>query len=200
MKKILSLILTLIIPLILFSQDYEEIKVSELPKGVESYVKKKMPGTEIIRAARGTESGQTIYATVLLYQGQKRIMIFDKEGNFLRKAENISSQTTAPPPVSDSSTPKSGSAPSSKPETASQQTIPEKSLPVATQNYLKNHHTNYTLLDIKYVPFAESPIFKVVLRDATSDNVYIFNVSGEMTNKRSYTHASSPFVKQYPLQ
>ena len=200
MKNIFSLLLVFLIPFILFSQDYEEIKASELPKGVKQYLNKYMPGSEISRAAKGIEHGNTIYATVIQDKSNKRILIFDEEGRFLRKAENLSSPSTDPPPISNTANPKSESAPASKPNAVAMQTIPEKSLPESIRTFLRENHTNYTLLEITYVPFAEAPLFKILLRDAQSDNLYLFNARGEKTSKRSYELVNSPFTKQYPLK
>ena len=200
MKTIFSLILLLLFPLILFSQDYEEIKVSELPKGVRDYVTNNMPGSEISRAVQGIENGQSVYATVIKFRNNKRIMVFDKEGNFLRKAENLASPSTYPPPMSNTANPKSGTAPQSGSGAIAMETIPEKSLPESIRKFLKENHTNYTILEAKHIPIGEAPLFQVILRDSQSDNVYLFNAKGEMMSKRSYELSSSPFTKQFPLK
>ena len=193
MKNILSLAIAVLFPIILFSQDYEEIKAKELPKGVHEYLTKNMPGATIARAARGIEQGQTIYAAVIEVGTDKRVMIFDKDGAFLRKANSLSSTSTDPPPMSNTANSKS------ERNSVPQQSIPEKSLPASTQKFLKDNHSNYTLLEITYIPFSNAPLYKVILRDSKSDNVYIFNADGGIKNKRSYELSSSPFTKQFPL-
>ncbi|MBE0646230.1 MAG: hypothetical protein IH596_00430 [Bacteroidales bacterium] len=194
MKTFYSIILLLAFPLIIFSQDYEEIKTSELPKGVRDYVTTNMPGGEISRAVKGTDQGQTVYGTVIDFRGNKRIMIFDNEGNFLRRAENFNAPSSDPPPPANTNTHSAGSG------AIPMEKVQEKSLPDAIKKFLKENHTTYTILDAKIVPLGEAPMFQVILRDATTDNNYLFNAKGVLMKKKSYELSKSPFVNQYPLK
>jgi hypothetical protein len=153
-----------------------------------------MPGAEISKAAKGTENGQPAFGAVIEFRGSKRIMIFDKEGNFLRKADNFNPPTAEPPPSTNTNTHTAGSG------ATPMESVQEKSLPDAIQKFLKENHTTYLILDAKIVPLGESPIFQIILRDATTDNNYLFNAKGDLVKKNSYELSKSPFVNQYPLK
>lgn len=192
--------LLVLYPLFLFSQDYVEIKTSDLPKGVHEYVTSNMPGGVIARAVSGTEQGQTVYAAVIEFRGNKRVMVFDKEGSFLRKADNLSSSASESPAMSNTANPKSASAPESGSGAMPMQPVEEKSLPEPIRKFLKENHTTYTILEAKIVPLSESPMFQIILRDSKTDNNYLFNARGDLMKKRSYELDKSPFVGQFPLK
>ncbi len=196
MKKIALSLFIFLTPFFLVAQDYEEIKISQLPKGVTTYVEKNMPGGTIVRAAKGVENGQDLYAAVIEIRGDKRIMIFDKDGNFVRRAKSLTSP--AEPPQTKTSTTTTTHTQSNLTLIAPKPVEPA-SLPENIQKFLKNNHKNGKVLESKLLTLGETPIFQIVYRDATTDNVYHFDAKGEYMKKRTYILKNSPFKYQYPL-
>jgi len=197
MKKNFFLISILLVPYLVLSQNYSEIRVPELPRGVQDYVTKNMPGGTISRAAKITENGQTVYGAVISYRDGKYSMVFDKDGNFLRKVESLSSSSL-------SSISKSGAVPSSSASsqpplgTVAMKTIPESSLPAPVRKVIKETYQIYTILEAKEVPISATPVYQVILRDVKCDYVYLFNAKGDILSRRSYELKNSPFLGQFP--
>jgi len=194
MKKLALSMLVFLAPFLLVAQDYEEIKPNKLPKGVHSYVDKNMPGGTIIRAAKGKENEQYVYAAIIEIRNNKRIMIFDKDGNFLRRTTSLTG-TPEPPPTKVNNTTK---------ERSNMTIIPPKKmepseLPPNIQKFLKDNHKNGRVLQAKMLTLGETPIFQIIYRDETTDNVYHFDAKGEYMKKRTYILKNSPFKHQYPI-
>ncbi len=75
----------------LYAQDKKmsEIKVSQLPKGVSEWVSKNIPGGSITRAGKIEENGGLSYVAMVDIKGQNRAFVFDKEGKFIGKGDNV---------------------------------------------------------------------------------------------------------------
>lgn len=200
MRPVFSLLLMILFPLIGLSQDWTEIKPNELPKGIHDYVTSNMPGADIDRAAKGSEQGQDVYAAVINFRNSKRMMIFDAKGNFLRKADDLSSPANNPPAMANTANPKSGSVPESTSGALKMESVQEKALPETIKKTLKDNHTTYTVLSAKLVPLGESPLFQLIVRDANTDNSYLFNAKGEQLKRTVYELNKSPFVHEFPLK
>jgi len=182
---------------LLFSQEYTEINISDLPKKVHAYVDEIMPGASISKAAKSLDNQQVIYGTVIRFRDGKYCMLFDKDGNFLRKVENLSaaSFTSAVPPATASS---ATAEPPPPPGTVAMKTIPESSLPEGVRKVIRETYKSYTILEAKEVPIGQAPIYQVILRDSASDHVYLFSRKGEILSRRSYELNNSPFLGQFP--
>ncbi len=87
MKKFIALLFVMLFSAAVFAQtkDYTEIKVSALPKNTTDWIKKNMPQGTIVKAAVGNENNQKIYFAQVEVKGDKRLLRFDKDGNFLGK-------------------------------------------------------------------------------------------------------------------
>jgi hypothetical protein len=72
-----------------FSQKMSEIKTSSLPKSVTEYVQKNLPGSQITKAAKVEDKGVVTYNVAVDVKGKKHILIFDKDGKFLKKGDNV---------------------------------------------------------------------------------------------------------------
>lgn len=104
MKNIITLLLSLFIVISVMAQDKKvsEIKTSELPKAVNTWVKDNLPGSSITRAGKIEEKGVVTYAAMIESKGRKHSYLFDKDGKFIGKGDNAASQPKQTPPVSTS--------------------------------------------------------------------------------------------------
>jgi hypothetical protein len=103
MKKVMLIALLFVFAVAGYSQDRKmtEIKASDLPKGVTTWVNSNLPGGKITRAGKIEEKGTISYAAVVEAKGSKHSYIFDKDGKFVGKGDNVSA---APKPASTGTT------------------------------------------------------------------------------------------------
>jgi hypothetical protein len=191
MKRLYTFYLFLLVPVFIIAQEYEEIKVSELPKTIPAYVSEVMPGGVISRAAKATENGQLYYAAVIDFRGNKRIMIFDKDGNFVKRVEKLNQQAkpvSQPGTGSPSGTPANATANSTK-------IIPAGSLPATVQSYLRQNHPNGNISEAKQLIINRIPFYQVTVSETTRDLVLTFNKDGKYLSKRTYYKQTTPAPK-----
>ncbi len=74
---------------LLFAQKQTEIKASQLPKATTDYITSNLPGTTIFRAVKADDKGTITYNVAVDVKGRKHIFVFDKDGNFLKKGDNL---------------------------------------------------------------------------------------------------------------
>jgi len=191
------ILLTGLLPALLLAQDYEKIEVKKLPKGVQTYVNENMPGGTIVNAAQATSNGRTVYAAVIEFRESKRIMIFDEKGNFLRKADNLSSANEPAPPKEPQAPVTYNTQPER--ELTPLVDIPASALPEEARNYIQKTFPNGIVKEVKKVDMGENILYQVVIRDPATDNVYFFNGKGNYLKHRSYQLKDSPYLGKYPL-
>ena len=82
-----------------FAQDRKvtELKSSQLPKETQTWITKNIPGGTITRAGKIEEKGVLTYAAVVELQGQKHAYLFDKDGKFAGKGDNLFGGKGQPP-------------------------------------------------------------------------------------------------------
>jgi hypothetical protein len=99
MKKVITICSAIVLAIVVFAQTQTEIKVDQLPKKVSEYVQKNMPGAKTERAMKEDNKGVINYYALVSLGGQNHILVFDKDGNFLKKGDNIfkESQKQNPP-------------------------------------------------------------------------------------------------------
>ena len=110
MKRIFAIFITLLFATAIFAQTRTEIKIDQLPKKVTEYITKNLPGAKTERAMKEDDKGVISFYTLNSIADQHHILVFDKDGNFLKKGDNIfkESQKSNPPkpaapPVGDKS-------------------------------------------------------------------------------------------------
>ena len=109
---------------VVFAQDKKmtEIKTSQLPKEITKWVTQNLPGGNLTRAGKIEEKGTLSYVAVVESRGQKHAYLFDKDGNFTGKGDNVlnaksqgpDATKAAPaktPPAGTNTDPRQGSAP-----------------------------------------------------------------------------------------
>ena len=99
MKRIFAICIPVLFATALFAQTRTEIKIDQLPKKVSEYVTKNLPGAKIDRAMKEDNKGDISYYALVISAGQNHILVFDKDGNFVKKGDNIfkESQKQNPP-------------------------------------------------------------------------------------------------------
>jgi hypothetical protein len=186
MKK-LSLTLVLFLSfVVVFAQTYQEIKVSKLPKGVTNYVAANFRGAKIVKAGQGSQNGITYYGAVLEDRGRKFSMIFDKDGNFLQKVENLSKVTLPGTTASTTKTPVNTLMPQGvKP-------LPLTSMPKTVQDYVRTTYPKGTLKSSGTYSKDGSAYLLVVLYDQNRDHYLTFTQKGVYVAKEYKTGAALP--------
>lgn len=91
MKKIILVLFATFSIAFLFAQDRKmsEIKPADLPRETSKWVTTNIPGGSIVRAGKIEEKGTVNFVAVVENKGQKRSYIFDKEGKFVGKGDNL---------------------------------------------------------------------------------------------------------------
>ena len=87
MKKIVVLIITLFFTGMIYAQTKTEVKVTDLPKSISAFISKNMEGFTIDKAFKVLDKGVQTYDVFIKNGDKKHVVAFDKDGNFLKKAE-----------------------------------------------------------------------------------------------------------------
>lgn len=66
-----------------------ELKPDQLPKETSKWVSTNIQGGKVVRAGKIEEKGTLTYVAVVEAQGQKRVYLFDKSGNFSGKGDHL---------------------------------------------------------------------------------------------------------------
>jgi hypothetical protein len=101
MKKTLLILFIAFLGINLFAQTEFEVKFKDLPKGTQKYVQKNFDGWTIYKAMQGENAkGKMTSCEVFVSKGtEKNRLIFDKDGEFVKK-EAVTEPAAAPTPVS----------------------------------------------------------------------------------------------------
>jgi hypothetical protein len=98
MKKITILLAVLLISACAFAQKATEIQVSKLPKATTDYISDNLPGAKITKASKVEDKGVLTYSVDIDVKGHKHVLIFDKDGKFL-KALRLQNPRKRLPPI-----------------------------------------------------------------------------------------------------
>ncbi len=98
MKQTILLAVILFFASAVFAQEkkMQEIKSSDLPKGVTTWVKDNLPDGKITRAGKIDDKGVISYAVAVESKGRKHSYLFDKDGKFVGKGDNLINPPKAP--------------------------------------------------------------------------------------------------------
>jgi hypothetical protein len=106
MKKLLVAIVTLVFAVSVFAQKGEEIKTSELPKNITTWINQNFKKPSIERAAKVTENKNILgYCVSVDTKGRKTILVFDKNGKYLEKVQKIADAQNVLKPAQPQPTP-----------------------------------------------------------------------------------------------
>lgn len=98
MKQTILLVVILFFTTVAFAQEkkMQEIKSADLPKGVTTWVKDNLPDGKITRAGKIDDKGVISYAVSVESKGRKHSYLFDKDGKFAGKGDNLINPPKAP--------------------------------------------------------------------------------------------------------
>jgi hypothetical protein len=99
MKKLIIVVIAVFLATVTFGQkqNYTEIKPSALPKNATTWIKKNMSQSTIQKAAVSTDKGTTTYLVILEYNGNKKMIRFNKNGEYLGKGTSNRDNPQAKP-------------------------------------------------------------------------------------------------------
>ena len=100
MKKTLLILVIAFLGINLFAQTEFEVKFKDLPKATQKYVQKNFDGWTVYKAMQGENTkGKMTSCEVFVSKGTEKLrLIFDKDGEFVKK-EAITEQSAAPAPA-----------------------------------------------------------------------------------------------------
>lgn len=94
MKKITILFAAILISASVFAQKSTVIQTSKLPKAATDYISDNLPGAKITKASKVEDKGVLTYSVDIDVKGHKHVLIFDKDGKFLKKGDALIDSTT----------------------------------------------------------------------------------------------------------
>jgi hypothetical protein len=96
MKNVSLLLVALIIFSDILAQKITEFKTKDLPKSIEKYINVNMPGSTIFKAVKLDHNDKVTYSVAIDVRGKKQILVFDKNGKFLKKGDDLKSPVNKP--------------------------------------------------------------------------------------------------------
>jgi hypothetical protein len=96
MRKIILIFATILFSTVIFAQKSTEIPAAKLPKATTDYLKDNLPGTKIDKAFKVEDKGVITYNVNVDVKGKKHLFIFDKDGKFLKKGDDLIQSGGAP--------------------------------------------------------------------------------------------------------
>ena len=104
--------MAVILSSLMYAQDKKmsEIKINQLPKGVADFVKQNLPGGTITRAGKIEDKSEVNYVAVVEVKGTKHSYLFDKDGKFKGKGDQLNNKNTKAAPANTLTDPKAASA------------------------------------------------------------------------------------------
>jgi hypothetical protein len=106
MKKILLTIVAVVFGISVFAQKGEEIKKSELPKNITTWISQNFKKPSIERAAKVTDNKNLLgYCVSVDTKGRKTILVFDKNGKYLEKVQKVADAQNVLKPAQPQPTP-----------------------------------------------------------------------------------------------
>jgi hypothetical protein len=89
MKKLVLVLLVSFCTTVLFAQKTTEVKTKDLPKATTDWVKTNMPPATIQKSIKLEDKGTVTYNVLVLSAGRKHILVFDKDGKYLQKGDDL---------------------------------------------------------------------------------------------------------------
>jgi hypothetical protein len=163
------------------AQEYTDIKVMQLPKKTQAYLAENMKGMTPSRTVKIENNGVLSYGVVYEVSGRKRVLVFDKDGNFTQKGDKLNSGSAAVQPANSSGT---GTI---KP--AGNNTIPiaVEKLPAPTQTYLKTTYPSGKIAISNQLTENSIIFYQVTVIDGNKSHVIAFDSKGKYLSEQTFT-------------
>jgi hypothetical protein len=91
MKKSLIFLVAFICFFGAFAQKMTVVKTKDLPKPIEKFINDNMPGASIFKAVKVDDKSTLTYNVAIDIHGRKHILVFNKDGKFLKRGDDLSS-------------------------------------------------------------------------------------------------------------
>ena len=85
MKKVLVTFMVALFATVVLGQTKTELKTADLPKNVTDYITLNMKNSTIDKAFKVDNKGEITYKVVVMNGKEKKVLHFDKNGNFVNK-------------------------------------------------------------------------------------------------------------------
>jgi hypothetical protein len=89
MKKIMILLIIILVFNGAFAQKITEVRKEDLPKTILKYISNNYKGATVFKAVKLDDKGSLIYNVAIDIHGRKQILVFDKDGRFLKKGDDF---------------------------------------------------------------------------------------------------------------
>jgi uncharacterized protein involved in high-affinity Fe2+ transport len=89
MKKLKMIVVFSLFFLVLSAQKYQEVHKQDLPRKIDSYIRSNQKDATFFKAVKQEEKGITTYDVALDIHGKKQILVFDKNGKYVRKGDKL---------------------------------------------------------------------------------------------------------------
>jgi hypothetical protein len=93
MKKVTLTLFIALFSMMVFAQTKTEMKPSELPKSITDYIAQNVKAFTIFKAFKVDSKGVITYDVVVTKGSDKRILVFDKDGKFMKKGDQETKET-----------------------------------------------------------------------------------------------------------
>jgi hypothetical protein len=87
MKKLFLILFIGILSPVVFGQTKTELKPADLPKPITEFITKNVKSFTIDKAFKVDSKGVITYDLLLIHGADKAVFIFDKDGNFIKRAD-----------------------------------------------------------------------------------------------------------------
>jgi hypothetical protein len=92
MKKLLLMLVAVVFASVTFAQTKTEVKPKDLPKSVTDYITQSMPAYKADKAFKVDSKGVITYNVLVVKGTEKHVLVFDKDGKFVKKGDNEAKQ------------------------------------------------------------------------------------------------------------
>jgi hypothetical protein len=93
MKKVILTTVVAIFAMMVYAQTKNELKPADLSKPITEYVKQNMPTYTITKAFKVDSKGVITFDVVVTKGAEKRLLVFDKDGKFVKKGDQETKTT-----------------------------------------------------------------------------------------------------------
>jgi hypothetical protein len=123
MKKVTLTLIAALFATLIFAQTKTELKSSELPKTITDYLATNVKAYTIYKSFKVDSKGVITYDVIMTKGSDKRMMVFDKDGKFIKKGDQESKEALKSAP---DAAPKAQPATKTAPPTDQKTTQPAK--------------------------------------------------------------------------
>ena len=180
MKKIVLLLMLALSVGLVAGQEFTDIKISQLPKKAQEYLASNMKGMTPIRTVKIEKNGILSYGVVYEVDGRKRVLGFDKDGNFTQKVATTTPSNPTSTPANSSGT--AAADPTGVKTTA----IAADKLPATVQSYIKTKLPAGKIVVSNQLTEKGVVSYQVTVIDGNTSHVMTFDSKGKYLSEQTF--------------